>query len=589
MAGLARHHRRIILFRTEFTPEPCDIDKTQILSVIGNPADIPDFVRPDYEEPTHLNEHGFSLQIYIGGPGGTPYEFTWFLKHRSVRFSSRMGERGQMSCSIYDFFKDDERLPFEPEAEQYAVLSNYPERNLVYFAGFLRGKNNVMITQREDGTEMREIALTFTDLFNELELEKTIIAQYENVTTAYILVDLLAKYTTLDVSEIDINLGLTVDAFQVKSESCAQVLQRIIDREDWTYWIDPGTRKIYVGPKASLAQSTGISVNESNVYDYFSRELDLNRNLNTYKNRIVYHYTEKLSYGTCNTTNGVNIVNSADVNNNWERITAPAYFALDGENAVYTIEENSTSGATREFRLSSPFMGTNTGAGYTIWGMRKKVVVQDAVGIAQMKRLRGGSGVIDDVIAGENENLFTREQAREVAALLLALSRPLNEGGDNTNNRKLPLNALFAGQTIYFNLPISKRFSGTVEIQSVETQETGAVFTDADGIQYPIVDYQLDFTHAQMRLQSQLRKLMMDSRRVTIADDDELEINLIVDEVVGVKSCLSVRRGYAIESAEVSVRDAVFLTEATKQAARSDVTPTYYPGVGRAPMTVGGV
>jgi hypothetical protein len=479
----------------------CTLDATTVFNALTNASLTANFLNPNYVTP-ELNNSGWKVKIFYQG---SPYEFQPWLISQTMTIEEGYGERGRASFNIANMAE----LPFIPNQEQLVEIWNCTE-NYLYFRGYISSVHPIFIRQSSDLTERQILEVVCTDLYHQLE-RKVINKVYTNQTLGFILRDVIRTYTSLDHTGIDATTGALAASFRINSQTPAQVVERIMSTMDWTYWIDPVTTKMFVGERGSVTNLIE-SIDDITLYEKFiNNEIDIQTNYDGVKNVIIMEFTLKYGTGLCNVSNGSNIV--LGVGTYWDNIpAADLKFQLDGSDAVYSIEKNNSAGVTQEFRLSSPFAeATGTGVPYFIFGTRKKIRIRDASSINMMAALRGDDGEFAYLFTLD-DNAYTTEEAREIAQTMLLLSRPGAKGQGKTNNHLFPLQDVRAGRTIAFSLPSTKRFTGDTIIQNLTITDTGAVMPDPNvpGAYYPVVEYDLDFTHNLFKL----RSLMMTKLRI---------------------------------------------------------------------------
>lgn len=518
----------------------CTLDQVTIFNVLTNASLMANFLNPNYVVPDSPMS-AWVIKIYYQN---TAYEFSYHMVGASMSIEEGYGERGRATFQLINNYD----MPFIPVNEQLVEIWNRTE-NYLYFKGYITGVHPRFIRQLDDLTEKQILEIVCTDLYHQLE-RKVINKIYEGQTLGFILRDVIRTYTSLDHTGIDATQGAVAASFRINSQTPAQVLERILSTMDWTYWIDPVTTKLFVGERGSLTVQIE-NIDDVTLYDKFvNNEIDIQPNYDGVKNVIIMEFTLKYATGLCNVSNGSTIV--LGVGTTWDNIpVADLKFQRVGSDAVYSVEKNNSAGVTQELRLSSAYdEATGTGVAYTLFGTRKRIRILDSASINMMAALRGDDGQFSYLFTLD-DNAYTVEEAREIAQTMLALSRPGVKGQGRTNNHLFPIQDVRAGRTIAFNLPSSKRFTGDVIIQNVTITDTGAMFKDPNSVAdyYPVVEYELDFTSNLFKLRSQLRKLMMDVRRIQISDDETVEDFWVISDTAYARDCLHVRSGFDLAPA----------------------------------------
>jgi len=253
-------------------------------------------------------------------------------------------------------------------------------------------------------------------------------------------------------------------------------------------------------------------------------------------------------------------------NENWyNKDFRDAKFKLDGDTKYYSVAENNSDplGPKLEIILSTNFEDpdgdpTKTNVPYEIVGQRNMIVVRNTESINAMQVLYGGNGEFTDSIGGENRNALTFDQALSVTfSYSQFFAYPLVRGQGNTNNRMFPLDYWFeAGDTITLTLPASKGFTGEIVFQQVDAVLNSGMRKGPDGNWYPLWEWRHDWSHNLMRTENQIKKLMMQGRKVTIVNTDSLITTLGIDERVVFKNCLKARDPLGLDE-EVTVSDTI--------------------------------
>lgn len=502
----------------------CKPDINQVFSSLQNPATQPDFLTPGYEPPAESFGGSWSIKIFFDG---TAYEFVHFYgDNHDMRIESNFGQRGMASFSITDPHKELSILPFIPVNEQYIEIWNSTSTHQ-YFAGFLRDVDSRLLSVRDDLSEASEYMITATDLYHELE-RRSITDIYLGKKIGFILKDVITRYTTLDASEIDATAGFTIDSYPISAKTPSQVVTHLVDLlGQTTYMIDGATRKFKLLDTDAGGAKFNTAINDSNLYDYFDRDnFSLRRQTDSIQNEIELHFNLRYTAGTVNVANASTIVagfGSPPVTD-WDDLPADIRFKLASSDAIYTVNKNLSSGATQELRLSSAYQeATATDQAYELIGHRTRIRVSDGESQGVMARVRGDDGRFVFVVSEDNNN-FTYSEARRFASALLSLSQPLPKGQGTTFNTVFQDLPLTAGKVLPFALQQSRRYVGDVIVQQIILSDLGGELEadeHASGQPQPNLKIDMVFTATLNSRQAQMRKVMMDLRKVKVNIDDE--------------------------------------------------------------------
>jgi hypothetical protein len=519
----------------------CSIDINQLYSSLNNPSTSPHFLNPNYVEPDGPG-CAWSIKIYFEG---TAYQFNWFYGSQSMEISSVFGERGSARFVIADYDEEGSVLPFIPVEEQYIEVYNVNEDQL-YFAGYIREVNPRLLTVRADNTEACEYTIGCTDLYHELE-RKPVRKVYTNKKLGFILRDVISRYTNLDASEIDSQIGFNVESYPINAKYPSQVLTHIAELTNTTYFIEPGTRKLRLLAKEDGGASYPITIGDDNLYDYFDRDtFSLRRQNDTIKNQIEFWFSERYDKGTVNVSNGSHTVvaHGDPPETDWDDLPANLQFKLANSDAIYTVQKNNSMGATQDLTLSSNFAeATATNQAYELRGNRRRLFVSDEESIGLMRSLRGDDGIFTYVVS-EDQNALTWSEARRFATAMLALSRPLPQGQGTSYNTVFPFFPLQAGMVLNFNLPNSKRFIGGVVIQQLTVRDLGGEVDQTDfpsGQLHPLLQLDFTFSATMTQTQTQMRKMMQDLRKVRVnLDETAVEDYRRMADTFALKDCVHI-------------------------------------------------
>lgn len=524
----------------------CQINPADFYQALNNPATQPGFVLSDYGDP--LGPPGgegsdydvpiaWSIRIFYGQQY---YEFGWFYAPdvQPMDIQKVYGAAAGFKFGIADYRHERQLVPFVPVEEMYCEVWAGSHR---YAIGFIRDVNPVQVNfVRADGTEATDYIITVGDLYQELE-RKAVLANPKNKKLGFILRDVIRRWTTLDPSDIDPDLGFEVAEYPINDKAPSQVLAHINSLTDTTFFIETSTRKLKVLGKDDPAAAWPVEITDANVYDWFEKDsFSIRRQSDLTKNLIKFWFSERYTAGTVNVANGSNIVVGfgSPPETSWDDLPAGLQFKLANSDAVYNVEKNNSSGATQELRLSSAFAeSTASDEAYELRGNRRPIIVSDEQSIGQMSQLRGDDGIFTYVVS-EDQNFFTPTEARQFAQALLALARPLPKGQARTWNDVWQFLPNEAGMVIPFNLPLSKRFVGNVVVQEIRIQDLGG-FVRIGEEEHPYCQIDFSFTSTLNSTQIQLRKMMQDLRKVKINDDpvDIIDIARLPETLI-FKDCI---------------------------------------------------
>jgi len=523
----------------------CTINPSDFYQALNNPATQPGFVRPGYGDPLGPPEGDggdydapsvWSIRIRFGTQ---PYEFCWFYAPdvHPMEITKIYSSPGGFKFGIADYRHESQLIPFVPVEEMHCEVW---AGSHMYAAGFIRDVEQRMLFVRADGTEAANYIITCGDLYQELE-RKAVLNLYKNKKLGFILRDVIRRWTNLDPSDIDPNLGFEVAEYPINDKVPSQVLTHINGLTDTTFFIETATRKLKVLGKDDPAAAWPVEITDANVYDWFDKDtFSIRRQSDLTKNLIKFWFSERYTAGTVNVANGSNIVVGfgSPPETNWDDLPAGLQFKLAGSDAVYNVEKNNSSGATQELRLSSAFAeGSASEQAYELRGNRRPIIVSDEQSIGQMSQLRGDDGIFTYVVS-EDQNFFTPGEARQFAQALLALARPLPKGQARTWNDVWQFLPNEAGMVLPLNLPQSKRFVGNVVVHEVRIQDLGG-FVRIGEEDHPYCQIDFTFTSTLNSTQIQLRKMMQDLRKVKVNDDpvDIIDIARLSETLI-FKDCI---------------------------------------------------
>ena len=505
-------------------------------------------LNPDYVDDPNCPEAAFSIRIWIGD---VSYQFNKFYWSKTMSIEENRGfERGNAKFTICDFDPDNPCLPFVPGLEQRITISNYTEDD-IYFEGKITEVKPEHIVRRDCGTEVLKYHITCSDI--RTELERILIAEsYENVTTGFIIRDVIRRFTPLDHTEIDPLIGTVVKDFRVNQRYPSQVIQRILDIQTaWTFWIDQETGKAYVGDILESINQTGLYIDEDNVYSIFDKgSFYLAPDTRALRNKVRFFYNRRYTGGLASATTGS--VNVLGFETDWTDKMSGGKFRFANNNAEYTV---SAVLSTTSLRLSSEFQEPIiTTQPYELSGMRAFVEIGDHNSIMCQAELRNENALTTgdfkyygeyQAIVSEDNNSYTVEEARDIAkSYLLDFSEPMLRGNADTNNVKLTLPGLRAGQSFRVDLPISRNIKADIIIQRIVRKDLGGVICRADIDPTdtridPIMSIDLDLDDRIFDERNQIKRLMADVRRVVTVDTEEVEVGTIIAERIISQTCLS--------------------------------------------------
>lgn len=552
-------------------PHRCQPDPSQIFNTY-NTGDSGSFLKPGYTEP-ELYGGSFSIKVFYDG---VAYEFNHFYTSQTMDIVSTFGQRGQATFQITDPYAEESILPFVPINEMYIEIWNSTGTHL-YFAGYIRDVDPRLIEVRDDLTEAAEFTITCTDLYHELE-RRSITDIYIGKKIGFILRDVITRYTTLDARGIDATAGFVIDSYPINAKTPSQVVTNLIDLlGDTTYFIDGAERKFYLLDKAGGGASFETQITSANLYNYFDRDtFSIRQQTDKIHNEIELHFNLKYSTGTVNVENGSNIVvgfGSPPITD-WDDLPADLRFKVSGETAVYTVNDNLSSGATQELRLSSAYQETTaTDQEYELIGHRTRVRVSDSQSQGLLGRVRGDDGRFVFVVSEDN-NSFTYSEARRFAQALLSLSNPLPKGQGTTFNTVFQDLPLCAGKILKLRTQEAKRFVGDVVVQQVRLTDLGGEiesYEHSSGQPQPNLQIDFTFTATLNSKQAQMRKVMMDLRKVEVNVEDgniqryaQLKETMVWGDCIHAKSPIQLSEGVRFDQSITTRRvddTALYYTE----------------------------
>lgn len=521
-------------------------------------------LNPTYVEPVS-NTPGFSIKIYASGVG---YEFCKFYNPPSMEIEENRGfERGSCRFDITDWTPNEFNMPFIPQIDQQIKVSNYSE-NDDFFVGRIAEVESRMVHRRDNGTEVMVYSITCTDLT--IDFERFYLSErYEGVTTGFIARDVIKRYTFFDYSLIDPLEGQIVTDLRFSQETVSTVLQRVLEIEPtWTFWFNPTTKEVYIGEAASI-YNTVLYITETNVYDVFNPPtFMLTPDNSIVRNRVKFFYNQRYNTGTVSITEGDTILFGQGTQF-LDFVKEGATVRINNGDAIYSIQRVLTN---TELVLSSAYQETTiiTGEPYEIIGSPGLIVVSDATSIAAMALINGETtgnpllrGVYEYKVPNDS-NPYTYTEAMEIAkAHLLRYSVPLISGEGDSDNYRIDLRQLHAGQSIEFNLPTSRQVVASVIIQQLVKKDTGALLPRIDTTAGedridPLMEYRFDFKDRIYDSRNQLKRLQIDIRRTTIDGDLIVFHNRQIPEYIYVSDEVTVTPGTTFEE-EIEITDSIDL------------------------------
>lgn len=524
----------------------CQIDVNAYFASLSNPGTTENFVRPNYGDPAgppvvtsyDLGDTPWSIKIFYNG---TAYEFSWFYVGQTMRIHKIFSQRGSFGFHIADDDEYDQMVPFRPVEEMPVEIWAGSHQ---YASGYISDVDSIYKSQRADLSDAAVYVISCTDLYQELELEP-VLETYTGKRLGFILKDVLTRYTTLDASDIDPLLGFEVQSFPINEKLPSQVLNHIADILGMTYWIESSTRKVKLTTKDSNGTRFDTQFTDANIYDYFDCDtFSLRKETDKIKTAIKLRYRSRYSAGTVNVAQNSNIVAAfgGSPETQWDGLPAGLEFKLADSDAVYTVEENLSSGATQELRLSSDYKeSTDTDQAYELRGNYTYAYVSDEAAALSIKAIRGGGTGIRTYTVSVDDNFFTSYEAFQFAQSLLALSKPLPKGRGTTFNsvfKELPLEA---GRSMSFDLERTRRFVGDVAVQEFIITDLGGT-TQINGETHPFCQIDCVFTSVMTSDQAQWRKIMQDLRKVQVGlgGDDDVVRHIRISDTLLLKDCIHV-------------------------------------------------
>ena len=453
-------------------------------------------------------------------------------------------ERGKATFRITDYDRQMHNLPFIPVMNLRCEIWNLTQNDL-FHAGPIVEVEPIFLSRRCNGTESMYYDITVSD---ETELLERILVneRYENVTTGFIVRDVIRRFTLLDETDIDPTIGSIMTDFRVTKKYASQVIQRILDLEPtWTFWVDWETHKPQIG-ETSTTYNTILNVTETNVYTLFdNNKLILAPDNSVVRNRVYFYFNNRYNAGLCSITKGDDIVFGVGTEFTLY-VTEGSQIRIDGDDSLYTVQ---TVYNDTQLRISSAFQEPDilTAVPFEVLGGQAVVVVEDAASIAKMAAYKNEDGPLAGIYEYEvpNENeYYTRAEAVQIAkAHLLRFVEPLIAGKGYSDNSKISIRGLHAGQVINFSLPRSRFVTADVVIQKIVKKDTGAKLcridtTPGEDRIDPLWRYNFDFKDRMFDSRNQIKRLMADVRNSRAGDSDLIYNVKIVSEQIFVDDCV---------------------------------------------------
>lgn len=532
----------------------CNFTSAELLQVIPNPALIPNFVRPDWDEAAMDADESFPhtewlLKIFIGGQA---YRFDFFLideKSRRLNFEDVVAEKSRLVFWLNDS-KNDIRsdLPFIPPDEAYTEL--WDKSGHCYYSGFIASvfKEEIM-GQRPDLTVLSVIKVEVKSLYGELERDP-IEVEYLNATPGIALKNAIKQYAPIfDVSEIPIDLGAEQPSIKWVGITLSQALDRVCSLTNSTYIIEPDTHKIRIGSKDAAFAQTGIQLTDANVFQIgglLSRpeDLTIGRDVSQLKTQIVFHYYEKFSRGTVDVGNGDSawLGHGATPQTFWDGRKTGGKIRIKGATDVYTVNDNQSAGVVQTLICSPAYTGADATNQEYIWtGEKTKIVYQDEQARRTMASIRGGNdnGKFTMNVHDDQNEYFPWEAIQQAQALI-AMSQPGTKGSLKTGNDLLQQLPLRAGMGLTADLPLTYGFQGNLTFYKIVFKSNGTRIDGserADGLARPGMDIELVFTQTYTAFQAQMRQLLQKSQRTKISDEGNIDDVVDIGELLAIKTC----------------------------------------------------
>lgn len=507
----------------------------------ANPYDPNSILNPNYI-PDDDCSPSFSILIYLGG---TAHEFNCFYHPPTMTIEENRGfERGKATFRITDYNRTQFNLPFIPVMNLHCEIWNFTQNDL-FHSGPIVEVEPIFLSRRCDGTEAMYYDITVS---NKIELfeRNYVYERYENVTTGFIAKDIIKRWTMLDDSDIDPTIGNIIEDFRVAKLYPSQVLQRILDLEPtWTFWVDWETEKPQIG-ETSQSYNTILNITESNVYSYFdNNKLILAPDNSSIHNVIIFEFNMKYGEGTCSIKKGDNIVFGQNTDFT-AFVSEGSQIRINGSDSIYTIDRiyNETT-----LRISGNYQEDTivTAVPFEILGGIGVVTVTDQSSIARMAALNNESGPLagryEFAVPNDNEYYSYQEAINIARAYLLRYSEALISGRAYSDNDKISLRSLHAGQVINFNLPTSRKVTADIVIEKLVKKDTGAklcriVTTPGEDRIDPLWEYDFDFKDRMFDARNQIKRLMADVRRSRVTDSNDIIYKMDFSEQLFIDDCV---------------------------------------------------
>lgn len=522
-------------------------------------------LNPLFIEDENCPEPAISIKIRLGDDW---HQFNCFYNPPSLMIEENRGfEKGKSTFRITDSNKYHENLPFIPIIGMSIEIWNLTENDLL-FKGSIDDVERYTITRRCDGTDVSYFDITCGDKTNDFE-RIIFSARYTNVKLGFIIRDIIKRFTWFDETDIDSTLGQDVAEYRVNLKYPSQVIQELLQLEpSLTFWIDWENNKPQLTDITSPL-SVNMYINNDNVFNYFDVDtftLGLDNNL--VKNVIIYKYNKSYSEGTVSLREGGILVSGQ--NTKWKsNVKAGAKIRFGNEDAEYSIREVT---ADNEIFLNEAYQGElyiETELDYLITGMTGTIQVEDIASINRMAAINreNNKPQIDGkymMLVPRDSGTYSYNEAVSVAnSYLESYKDPGVTGKGTSDNSKIPLRGLRAGQVIYFDLNISRGFDAYVVIQKLVKRDTGAKLCRIDTTAGedridPLLIYEFDFQDRIYDLRNIIKKLSADVRRLDDSDET-IEIINKSSESIDIYDCIDFSYPNYFEN-EIELTDNIILT-----------------------------
>jgi hypothetical protein len=558
--------------------ELCQITPEEI-GALFSPEDDPNFINPNYVEPIKQPAVWAQFKIYVGN---TAYEFNRHVVSQSYADELIWASRSSCTFQIDDNNKNGFNLPFTPvrfqkvrvyDATGAVCLGHWYIRNVI---------GNEYGERRADGTYMRLLDIECEDAWSLLEA-RIYSETYQNKTAGYILADTITR-AGLDASQIDVTAGPVLEQFPVNNDYPSAVAERIMSLLDWTYWLDVqyDPPRVYAGTKDSELTRCNLEINEDNIWKIFSK-LDIHEAAEDYANEIYFQYRRKYNKGTANFENGTNVVVGYSGDEDWYQLDNSQGLEIENINTgvVYRIQKNnSTPAGVNEFILSSNYAeATATNQPYAVRGALTPIRRRNDEAVMRLKSIQGGDGVRSKLVVRDDAS-YTYAEAALIANFELSLySREYYRGaGDIDTSYHADWNNFYPGKTLPFNLPISKKITSNVRIETVRRRDLGSPQTFPDGRRMFAMGIEITFTPSMYSDYEQIRALFRSTRKLEKIDSNYVTDAIFFENYLAVKTCVHIIEPIKAELSEMEIDNMAATLEFPAEIGYTELSYTYHPG-----------